>query len=345
MAFPNGIADFRSDTVTRPTDEMRRAMASADVGDDVYGEDPTVKALEEAAAALVGTEAALFVPSGTMGNQIAISVHTRPGDGLLCAKTAHVARYEGGGPAAQSGVQLMYVETPNGEITSSQVAELTASDDHHLPRPSLLTWENTHNVSGGTVVSLDMMRSTGEQARTAELSIHLDGARLLNACAATGISPREFVAHVDSVQFCLSKGLGAPVGSIVAGSAAFVEEAHRRRKRLGGGMRQAGVIAAAGLLALEQRHALSQDHELAQSLAAAIADRFGDVVSTPQTNIVVVDETRIESQEGSTKAAMEDAGILVGYIGPRRLRFVTHRDVNRADVQRVITVLETERKQ
>ena len=340
MAFPDGIADFRSDTVTRPTAEMRKAMANADVGDDVYGEDPTVRLLQEACADLVGTEAALFVPSGTMGNQIAISVHTRPGDGLICARTAHVARYEGGGPAAQSGVQLMYVDTPNGEITADQVAALTASNDHHLPRPSLLTWENTHNVSGGTLVPLDMMSVTGEKAREAGLAIHLDGARLMNACAATGVSASDYVSHVDSVQFCLSKGLGAPVGSIVAGSAEFVEEAHRRRKRFGGGMRQAGIIAAAGLLALEHRGALKDDHALAQSLASAVEERFSDVVSAPQTNIVVIDETRIETQEGVTKAALAAAGILVGYIGPRRLRFVMHRDVNAADVARVLAALD-----
>jgi len=340
MAFSNGIADFRSDTVTQPTDAMRSAMASAEVGDDVYGEDPTIRELEEASAELVGTEAALFVPSGTMGNQIAISVHTRPGDGLICAQTAHVGRYEGGGPAANSGVQLMYVNTPNGQISAEDVELLTSSLDHHLPRPSLLTWENTHNVSGGTLVSCEMMESTGQAAREAGLAIHLDGARLFNACAATGLDPTQYVKHVDSVQFCLSKALGAPVGSVVAGSREFVNEAHRRRKRLGGGMRQAGILAAAGLLALEHRNELSADHALARSLASAINERFPGAANPPQSNIVVVNEAAIERVQGSWKLTLEAAGIKVGYIGRGLLRFVTHRDVSDEDVARVLAVLD-----
>jgi len=319
---------------------MRKAMAAAEVGDDVYGEDPTVRRLEEASAELVGTEAALFVPSGTMGNQIAISVHTRPGDGLICARTAHVALYEGGGAAAQSGVQIMSVDTPNGEISAADVQSLTSSFDEHFPRPSLLTWENTHNVSGGTLVPEPMMAATGVVARNAGLAIHLDGARLFNACAATGLSPDQYVRHVDSVQFCLSKALGAPVGSIVAGSKDFVEEAHRRRKRFGGGMRQAGILAAAGLLALEHRSELVADHALASDLAAGINERFPGSVTASPSNFVVVDERSIEKQAGQFKSALEATAIKVGYIGPEKLRFVTHRNVDRVDVQRVLAVLD-----
>ena len=341
MAFLDGTADFRSDTVTRPTETMRAAMASAEVGDDVYGEDPTVNDLQEKAAELIGKEAALFLPSGTMGNQIALNVLARPGEGLICVETAHIRRYEAGGAAALSGLQILPVPSPNGHMTAAQVAAAAGPADHHFPRAALLAWENTHNVSGGTVVPLEAMRQATAEARRRGMAVHLDGARIFNAAARAGIPAASFAAVADSVQFCLSKGLGAPVGSLVAGSTEFVEEAHRRRKRFGGGMRQAGIIAAAGLLALEHRHALTLDHDLAASLATGIGERFPSACSTPETNMVIVRDLELGMEAGEFRRRLAAAGILVGAIEPGVLRFVTHRDVDAGDVTRVLAALDS----
>lgn len=342
MAFPDGTADFRSDTVTRPTDEMRAAMASAPVGDDVYGEDPTVNALQEAAAGLLGKEAALFLPSGTMGNQIALNILTRPGEGLVCVENAHIRRYEAAGAAALSGLQILPVPTSNGEITvealQSQIGPWPG--DHHAPRPALLTWENTHNVSGGTVVPIALMEQTTKVARERGLAVHLDGARIFNAAVASGIDVARYAGCADTVQFCVSKGLGAPVGSLIAGSVDLIEEAHRRRKRFGGGMRQAGIIAAAGLLALDHRHALAVDHEMANELATGINARFPGASSDPQTNMVIVHEEALGVPAGNFQDRLASAGVFVGDIVPGVLRFVTHRDVDLNDVKRVLAALD-----
>ncbi|MDH3539521.1 MAG: threonine aldolase family protein, partial [Acidimicrobiia bacterium] len=273
MAFTNGLADFRSDTVTRPTEIMRKAMAGADVGDDVYGEDPTVNLLQDRCAELMGKERALFVPSGTMGNQIAINLQTRPGQGAVCVESAHVRRYEVAAAAALSGVQWYPVASSGGVMTPAEIEAASQSTDYHVPEIRLLCWENTHNTSGGTVVPLSVMREGSAAARQNAMSIHLDGARIFNAAAAEGVEASSFAAEADTIQFCLSKGLGAPVGSMLCGPGDLMTEARRVRKRFGGGMRQAGVIAAAGLVALEQRHHLAEDHALAGRLAVGLADR------------------------------------------------------------------------
>ncbi|MEA2001573.1 MAG: threonine aldolase family protein, partial [Actinomycetota bacterium] len=241
MSFRNGIADFRSDTVTHPTEEMRQAMAGAEVGDDVYGEDPTVNGLQETVSALLGKEEALFVPSGTMANQIALGVHTSPGDEVICVETAHVRNYEHGGASANFGVAFRTVASPNGVMTVEDIRAATAGTEYHLPKTSLLSWENTHNTSGGTIVPLSLMQAGSAEARAQGLRVHLDGARLWNAVVASGVTASEYATCADSVSFCFSKGLGAPVGSILAGSANFIRAAHGLRSRLGGSMRQVGV--------------------------------------------------------------------------------------------------------
>ena len=250
MAFPDGTADFRSDTVTRPTEAMRRAMAAADVGDDVYSEDPTVAALEEEAARLVGKEAAVYTPSGTMGNQLAINLLAAPGTELVAVDDAHVRDYERAAASMISGVAFRTVAARGGVIGAEALGELLAAAGTIRPRISALVWENTHNASGGRVVPLEAMAATTAVARSHGLAVHLDGARLFNAVAASGIPADRYAALADTVQFCFSKGLGAPVGSILCGEAAVIAEARYRRRQLGGGMRQAGVIAAAALVAL-----------------------------------------------------------------------------------------------
>ncbi len=341
MPFSDGIADFRSDTVTRPTAEMREAMAAAVVGDDVYGEDPTVNELQERCAEAVGHEAALFVPSGTMGNQIGVALHTRPGDGVVCVERAHVRFYEGGGVAANSGAQLLPVPGDDGVITPDDIAEVGAGDPH-LPRPTLLTWENTHNLSGGTVVPIEIFRTTSGVARERGWAVHLDGARIFNASAAAGLDVREYTTEVDTVQFCLSKGLGAPVGSIIAGSRVLIDRALSVRKRLGGGMRQAGVIAAPALLALDHRHNLVRDHHLASRLAAEIASRVPGAVdaSAVVTNMVVMDAGSLPGGADRFLKEMDSRRVNMMTMYGSMLRFVTHRDVDDADVDRVIEALD-----
>ncbi len=340
MAFADGIADFRSDTVTRPTPEMRRAMADAEVGDDVYGEDPTINLLQDEAAEAVGMEAALFVPSGSMGNQVAINVHTRPGDEVLCVDWAHVRNYEHGAGAAMSGVAFRNVATAGGVITVDDIAKATAEAGYHLPAISLLVWENTHNVSGGTVVPLEAMAAGSEAARAAGLSVHLDGARMWNAAVALGVDGPALTASVDSVMFCFSKGLGAPVGSIVCGSQEFIVAAHERRKRFGGGMRQAGVLAAAARIGLRDRGRLEADHALAADLGRRLSERFPKAVDEVSTNMVVVDEAGLPFSGEQLRDRLEAVGVRVGFIKPGVLRFVTHRDVTAADVDRVLGVVD-----
>ncbi len=343
MPFPNGTADFRSDTITHPTDEMRRAMAGAEVGDDEYGEDPTVNALQETVAGLLGKEAALFVPSGTMANQVAIGTHTRPGDEVICVETAHVRNYEHGGASANFGVAFRTVASPNGVMTVADIRAATAGTEYHLPKVTLLTWENTHNVSGGTIVPLSVMQAGSDEARAQDLRIHLDGARLWNAVVASGVTAAEFAACADSVMFCFSKGLGAPVGSVVAGSADFIGAARELRSRLGGSMRQAGVIGAAAAVALRNRERLAEDHELAGYLANRLAERFLGAVDPGQTetNIVVVHETGLPWPASRFVEALAEAGVLTGFIVPGVVRFCTHHNVDRTDVDRVLSVADS----
>jgi threonine aldolase len=343
MPFPNGTADFRSDTVTHPTEEMRQAMASAEVGDDVYGEDPTVNALQETVAGLLDKDAALFVASGTMANQIAIGVQTSPGDEVICVETAHVRNYEYGGASANFGVAFRTVASPNGVMTVDDIRSATTGTEYHLPKTSLLTWENTHNTSGGTIVPLSVMQTGSAEARARGLKIHLDGARLWNAVVASGVAAAEYSACADSVSFCFSKGLGAPVGSVVAGSADFVGAARELRSRLGGSMRQAGVIAAAAAVALRHRERLAEDHELAGYLANRLAERFPAAVDPGQTetNIVVVRGTGLPWPASRLIEALADAGVLTGLIVPGVVRFCTHHNVERIDVDRILAVTDS----
>ncbi len=342
VAFPDGTADFRSDTVTRPTPAMYQAMTEAEVGDDVYGEDPTVNALEEEAAAVTGKEAAVFVPTGSMGNQLGISCLTRPGEELLCVETAHVRNYEVGAAAALTGVQFRTVPSEDGLMTPEQVAAAAEAAGYHLPRLSLLVWENSHNVSGGTVVPLEVMESATAVAREAGLRVHLDGARLFNAAVATGVGADRFAAVADTVQFCFSKGLGAPIGSIVCGPSELMAEARYRRKQLGGGMRQVGVIAAAARVALRDRERLAEDHELARYLVAGLASRYPDAVQPErvQTNMLLLTESGLPRPAAELQQRWAARGVRVGAIRPGVLRLVTHRDVDRADADRLLSVLD-----
>jgi len=332
------VSDFRSDTVTKPTDAMRRAMAEAEVGDDVLDGDPTVQRLEEAAARWLGKEGALFVPSGTMANQVAVGCWTRPGDEVIVEREAHLLLYEAGGLGYLHGVQTLTLAGVRGALDPREVARSIRSDYVHVPRTGLVCMEQTHMSAGGRVVPLELLDGVADVCRERGVPVHLDGARLPNAVAASGVPAAEFAARADSVTVCLSKGLGAPVGSIVAGDAAFRERAVVVRKRLGGWMRQAGCIAAAGLLALEEgvEH-LADDHHLAREVAATVAG-FDGLVADPEqveTNLVVVevDPARIEARALADGLAAR--GVLVLALGPSSVRFVTHRDVGLPDVERL----------
>lgn len=343
MAFANGHADFRSDTVSHPTAAMRAAMADAPVGDDVYGEDPTVNALQEEVAALLGKEAALFTPSGTMANQLAIGVHTRPGDEVVCVERAHVRNYEHGGASANFGVSFRTVPSRNGEMTLDEIKEAAAGTAYHLPRVSLLSWENTHNVSGGTIIPSQVVRTGSDYAHSMGLRVHIDGARLWNAVAASGVSAAEIAAPADSVMFCFSKGLGAPVGSILVGTAEFIAEARWVRSRLGGSMRQAGVIAAAARVAFDNRERVVEDHANAKRLAVGLADRFPEAVDAGAvaTNMVVVKESGLSFSADRYVAELAAAGVATALIVPGVLRFVTHHNVDASDVDRVLAVADS----
>ena len=331
--------DLRSDTVTRPTPEMRRAMAEAEVGDDVYGEDPTVRRLEERAAERLGTEAALFVPSGTMGNAIAVRILTRRGDEVLAERRSHVVKYELSGMSVLSGVMPRTVDAPGGHLTPDHVRAAVAPRAYYKSDVALVVLENTHNLGGGTVQRLEDFRAVVDAARECGFRVHLDGARVWNAAVALGVPPAALVAGADTVMACLSKGLCAPVGSVLASSRERVEEARRVRKLLGGGMRQAGVLAAAGLVALDSLvPRLAEDHANARLLGQALARGRGVTVAPVETNIVVA------TLEGRTApeavASLREAGVLANAMDARTVRLVTHRDVSRGDCERAAAVVE-----
>jgi threonine aldolase len=324
------MIDLRSDTVTRPSPGMREAMARAEVGDDVYGEDPTVRLLEETVAGLLGKETGLFVPSGTMSNQLAIMTSTRRGDEVVCGEGAHIYWFECGAGAALSGVQFAIA----GRGGLFDVADMEAAirpSGYMLPRTSLVAVENTHNRAGGRIFPEEDVLSIARRARELGAMLHLDGARLWNTAAATGASLARLAAPFDSVSVCFSKGLGAPIGSALAGSRAQLQEAHRMRKMLGGGMRQAGIIAAGALFAMaHHRDRLVEDHENARLFAAEVRSRFeaSDVtVVDPETNIVNID-IPAKAVDPVMKRAQE-SGVLIGPIMPTRLRAVFHLDVTR----------------
>jgi threonine aldolase len=325
------MIDLRSDTVTRPTPEMRRAMAEAEVGDDVYGEDPTVNRLEERAAEMAGKEAALFVPSGTMGNTIAVKLHTRHGQEVICESRSHVFQYELAMMAWFAGCVPRPLYAGNGVLIWRQIRAAIRPLSPHWAPTGLISLENTHNMAGGTIYPLEVIREICAEAHEMGLPVHMDGARVFNASSALGVPVREIVADVDTVMFCLSKGLGAPVGSILAGSAEQMDEARLLRKRLGGGMRQAGVLAAAGLLALERSPArLKEDHAKARFMAEALAKLPGFKVdpALTQTNIIIADvsATGLSPVEFSRRLKTRD--VLANAVNDREIRFVTHSDVS-----------------
>ncbi|HEX6947202.1 MAG TPA: GntG family PLP-dependent aldolase [Acidimicrobiia bacterium] len=340
MAFADGIADFRSDTVTRPTPEMLEAMANAPVGDDVYKDDPTVNALEEEAAAAVGKEAALFVPTGTMGNQLAIQFHTNPGEEVLAHEGSHVRSIEGGAPQAFAGVAFRTVSGDGGRISPQDVDAAMAMVGF-FPRISLMVWENTHNLSGGRVIPVEVMEETSARAREHGLAVHIDGARIFNAVVASGVPAERWAACADTIQFCFSKGLGAPIGSIICGTSDAIAEIRYLRKRMGGGMRQVGVIAAAARVALAGRDRLVEDHVLARKLAEALAHRFpGSVdLDVVETNIIRVDFPKLGMDWAEVSGRLHAAGIKANPPMGGGWRLVTHRDVDAADVDRLVGVL------
>ncbi len=332
--------DLRSDTVTKPTPAMRRAMYDAEVGDDVLGDDPTVQRLEEMAAARLGKEAALFVPSGTMGNLISLLVHCGRGDEVILGDQAHTYVYEAGGSSAVGGIHPRPLPNlPDGRIDLALLEASIRPDDIHAPRTTLITLENTHNRCGGAILPVAYMDAVGELAQRRGLRLHLDGARIFNAAVALGVDVKTLVRGCDSVSFCLSKGLGAPVGSVVVGSAAFIHEARRARKLVGGGMRQAGVIAAAGIVALTQMvDRLAEDHVNAHRLAEGIASLPGIILdpATVQTNIVIFALDRPGLTPSQLAAQLAGQGVWLFAIGGQRLRAVTNYHVTAQDIERTI---------
>ena len=345
MTSPDGRVDLRSDTVTTPTDSMRAAMAAADVGDDAYGEDPTVNRLESIAAALLGTEAALYVASGTMANQLALRVLGRPGTEVLCGERAHVYRYEHAAAAGNAGVQLRPVPDPDGAFAASVVTRASEDAAQHLPSLSALTIENTHMPAGGRPWRLAEVAAVAEASHAHGLGVHCDGARIWNAAIATGVAPRQLCDPVDTVMFCLSKGLAAPIGSVLCAPQSAIDTAREHRERLGGAWRQAGVIAAAGIVALETMvERLADDHARARRLADALAARFPGCVDpdTVETNIVCATASQLPPRLLERLAA---EGIRGGMIDAGTVRFVTHKDVDDHDLDRAIGALDLIRKE
>ena len=327
------MIDLRSDTVTKPTPQMREAMARAEVGDDVLGDDPTVCALEKATAELLGKPAAVYMPSGTMTNQVAIRTHTEPGDEIYLAEYAHSYFYESGGPGALSGVTCRLIEGDRGRFTADELRGALRPRNAHFPWGKLVCIENTHNRGGGSVWPIGQIAAVEAVAREADLRMHLDGARLWNASVASGVAEAEYARHFDSVSVCFSKGLGAPVGSVLAGGEAFIARARRFRKMFGGGMRQAGIIAAGALYALEHhRGRLAEDHANARALAEGLAaiDGIELNVDEVQTNIVAFHVTTMPAAQLAEKVASRDVGVLA--IAADRIRAVTHLMVTREDV-------------
>jgi len=326
--------DLRSDTVTRPSPGMREAMARAEVGDDVFGEDPTVRRLEERVAELLGKEAGLFVPSGTMANQVALGTLARAGDEVICHEGAHIAGFEGGAPSALWGIQLRPVPGERGVLAAADVEAAIRGDADWLPRTRVIEVENTHNTAGGTVWPLDRLEELGRLAAARGLALYLDGARLMNASAASGVAPRDYAAPATLASTCLSKGLGAPAGSVLTGPRDLVREARRLRKRLGGGMRQAGILAAAGLYALDHNVArLAEDHAHARRLAEGLAELPGfHLAAAPETNLVYFRVEDAPALAGRLRAK----GVLCAVAGRDLLRFVTHLDVSAQDVEEAL---------
>ncbi len=336
------LIDLRSDTVTRPTPEMRQAMAEAEVGDDVYGEDPTVNRLEQRAAEVLGKQAALFVPTGTMGNTIGVKLHTRHGQEVICDSRSHVLNYEFSMMAWFSGCVARPIETVDGILRWEQIREQIRPLHAHFAPTGVIELENTHNMAGGTVYPTAVIDEICDGAHTAGLKVHLDGARIFNASACLGEPVSRMAANCDTVMFCLSKGLCAPVGSLLCGTREDIAQARLVRKRLGGGMRQVGILAAAGLIALEKHPALlAGDHANARFLAEGLAAIPGIRVKleTVQTNIVIFDVTGTGLTPAAISAKLKSRGLLINAVNTRLMRLVTHHDVNRRQCEQALEVI------
>ena len=336
------MIDLRSDTVTRPTAAMRKAMAEAEVGDDVYGEDPTVNRLESRAAEIFGKEAAIFVPTGTMGNTIGIKVHTNHGEEVICDARAHILDWEFSMTAWFSGCLVRTIETEDGILTWDRIEQKLRPDGPHCAPTTLVEIENTHNMSGGTVYPQDVIDNICDQSHKRGLKVHMDGARVFNAAAAAGTPVSRIAQKVDSVNFCLSKGLGAPVGSMLVGTKDAIARGRKFRKRLGGGMRQVGVLAAAGLIALEEMpKRLHEDHANARFLADEAAKLPGVSIDASKvvTNIVIFDIAGTGRSTTDVSAALKNRGVLMNGVGGTRMRAVTHYDVSRADCETAAATL------
>ena len=335
--------DLRSDTVTRPSPGMRAAMMQAEVGDDVLGDDPTVNALQERLARLLGKEAALFTPSGTMANQLGLRCQTEPGDEVLIHRYAHILHHEAGAGAALSGVQFTTFESPRGGCDASTLAPLRRPEVYSSPRTRLVALENTHNHRGGEVFHLERMRDVQRWARSEGLRLHLDGARLWNACVASGTSIADYAACADTVSVCFSKGLGAPVGSALAGDAEIIRRARRFRRMFGGAMRQAGILAAAALYGLDHNvERLAEDHENAAILARAVETTSRLRLRHPvETNILIVEVVDERDSPAAVVADLKKHGILTSVWDAHTFRLVTHLDVSREDAERAAAALRS----
>ncbi len=335
------LIDLRSDTVTRPTDGMRTAMYDAEVGDDVYGEDRLVNELQTRVADMLGKEAGLYVPSGTMSNQLAIRSQTQAGDEVICEYNSHIFNYEGGGPALLSGVQLHPLLAEHGILTKEQIAEAIRPKDHHYAQTSLITLENTHNRAGGVVYPLPVIEEITNYIKDKNVRMHLDGARLLNAVISSGLDPSAYADQFNTVSLCLSKGLGAPVGSVLVGDADLIDRAHRFRKIFGGGMRQIGILAAAGLYALDYHiERLAEDHHHAKILAETCSDLgyLENDIAWTQTNIVLLSFPDGNTSEMELK--FKEAGMLVSLVSDHQIRLVTHLDFNGEQLLRSLEILK-----
>jgi len=337
------VIDFRSDTVTQPTEGMKKAMLSAPLGDDVFGEDPSIKALEAKAAAMFGMEAAIFCPSGTMTNQIAIKCHTQPGQEVICDVLSHIYQYEGGGIAFNSGCSVHLIHGENGKVTATQVAAgINNPNDIHKPITALVSLENTVNKGGGGYYDIDTLTQIKAVCVANNLPLHLDGARLFNALVASGQTPQAMGQIFDSISICLSKGLGAPVGSLLLGTGALIHKARRIRKVFGGGMRQACLLAAAGSYALDHHiERLAIDHQHAQQIAAALTGKsFVQRILPVATNIVIF-ETPADYPAAKFVTDMAAKGILLVSMGPHLVRFVTHLDISAAAMEKTLQLLDS----
>lgn len=338
-----GPIDLRSDTVTKPTEEMRKAMANAEVGDDVYGEDPSVRKLEELGAEIIGKEAALFVVSGTMGNQTAAMTHLSRGEEVIVEADSHIFYYEVGGLALLSGAQARTIPGKKGFIEPELITNAIREENIHFPRTGLLCLENSHNRAGGAVLTPEQTKLMALTAQEKGVPVHLDGARIFNTALALGVDVKELTASVDSVMFCLSKGLGAPVGSLLAGSKKFIERARKNRKVLGGGLRQSGILAAAGIVALEKMVSrLAEDHKNARILAEGLAQIPGIIINPEDfpTNIILFSIKDLNISANKFVKLLKEQGVLGNAASSFTVRFVTHKDVSINQIQDAIGIVE-----